>query len=130
MNTTDKEDMVDTMRSAHSAWCHELRDTPDFILRVGSKTLESDLYSANELLERFKDRDRFTTVKASTLGASLKAAGFIQLPLMRWGNPERRDRFFIVRNEEKWSKASLAQLRKHLEATKPQTSPIPPQYMR
>jgi hypothetical protein len=130
MSTEDKLAMTEGARASHAAWCHELRDTPDFYLRRGRMVLEADLYSADELLALFKDKEPFTQVKTNTLGSALKAAGFSQLPLMRWGSPERRDRFFIVRNEEKWSKAPLAQIRKHLESTKPQTSPTTAQHTR
>lgn len=118
MNTEAKQEMVETARTSYAAWCHRLKDTPDFFLRQGKAAMESDLYTAEELLKMYKREDQFTTIKASTLGAALKSVGFEQVAQIRWGNPERRDRFFILRNEERWLKATPIQVRKHLEQTK------------
>lgn len=118
MMTAFKEDMVETVRSQHASWCHKLKDTPDYYLRVGSMPLTSDLYTADELLKLYKSEEPMTQVKTNSFGAALKAAGFQQVAQIRWGNPERRDRFFVVRNADKWLKATPIQVRKHLETTK------------
>lgn len=116
--TTAKQDMIETGRSSHANWCHKLRATPDFFLRVGVNALPSDLYTSTELLHLFKQGDPMSTLKSSGLAIELRIAGFKQLPQIRWGNPERQDRFFVVRNEEHWKKATPIQVRKHLEQTK------------
>lgn len=119
--TTAKEDMIEAGRSSHSNWCHKLKATPDFFLRSGSVALTSDLYTSQELLGLFKIEDPVSSLKATGLALELRSTGFKQLPQIRWhpkGQPERQDRFFIIRNQEKWATATPAQIRKHVEATK------------
>ena len=116
-----KEDMIEAGRSSHSNWCHKLKATPDFFLRSGSVALTSDLYTSQELLGLFKIEDPVSSLKATGLALELRSTGFKQLPQIRWhpkGQPERQDRFFIIRNQEKWATATPAQIRKHVEATK------------
>ncbi len=116
--TSAKEDMIEAGRSSHSNWCYKLRATPDFYLRRMNTPETSDLYTSQELLNFFKQEDTFSNLKATGLAIELRIAGFKRLDQIRWGNPERQDRFFIIRNEEKWLKATPAQVRKHLEQTK------------
>lgn len=115
--TEAKARMFEDSLSSHGAWARRLKDSPDAYLRVGKAPLQGDLYTAHELLRLF-EQEGPTSVKANTLGMELKAAGIPQLPQLRWGNPERRDRFFAVRNAEMWLKAPASAIKKHLETTK------------
>lgn len=124
MVTKAKEDMTSTTRADHQRWCHQVRDSPDYYLKGRS----SDLYTAEEMLEIYRQKDQNTFVKAAGFGSALRAAKFIRLEQIRWGNPSKADRFYIIRNEEKWKKATTIQIRKHLETTKPQPSPLAAQY--
>lgn len=126
--TTAKEDMIEAGQSSHANWCHRLLATPDYFLRIGNAPLTSDLYTSAELLNLFRQGDQMSSLKATGLAIELRIAGFKQLPQLRWGNPERQDRFFVIRNPEKWLKATPIQIRKHLEQTKQQTSPLAAQY--
>lgn len=118
LTTSAKLEMTRTAYSDHARWCHQLKDSPDYYLRSGSVQLLPDLYTAEELLNLYKATDQFSSVKANTFGVALKAAGFKQLPQTRWGEPSRNSRFFIVRNEAQWLKATPKQIKAHAEATK------------
>jgi len=119
--TSAKEDMIEAGRSSHANWCHRLKATPDYFLRHGNAPLTSDLYTSQEMLNLFKKEDAFTTLKATGMAQTLRSAGFERIQQLRWhpkNEPERQDRFFIIRNAEKWAKATPLQIRKHVEATK------------
>lgn len=115
--TEAKERMAEDGMTAAASYCKRLKDDPDYYLRHGKSPIEGDLHTAHDLLALF-EQEGPTQMKANFFGTELRAAGFQQLPQMRWGTPSRRDRFFIIRNEEMWLHATPAQIRKHIEYTK------------
>ena len=129
MATSAKQDMLEVARPNYVEWCYKLKDSPDYYLSANRvQASNSDLYSAEELLSLYRAQDPHINIKPATLGTALSNAGFQPIPQIRWGNPSRRDRFFIIRNEDKWKKATPIQIRKHLETTKHQAAPVAAQY--
>jgi len=113
--TSAKERMISDVRSDLASWARELLDAPDAVLRVGSIAVTKDLFSNRELL-RFYDPDKSTKTTANGLGRELKRAGarqvldgaVVKLP------DGGVDRLYIARNTERWLKADLVAVQKHL----------------
>lgn len=120
LTTEAKTAMIEDARSAHSAWIHRMLECPELCLRIGQVEIDCDLFSAQELLNFFMadPSGMGSSVKAQAFGCELKAAGVRQIDQLRWGNPTRRDRFFAVRNAEKWLRASSSTVRKYVESKK------------
>lgn len=124
MMTTAKMSMTDLGKSDLDQWCQRLRDTPDLMLagRVG------DLFTSRELL-RMYDPNGLHKVTPNGMGKALSRAKFVQVlgsnPVVWTGGNER---FYIVRDAEKWLRSNHAQVRAHIQKTKPKPEPVPRQY--
>lgn len=126
MMTTAKMAMTDLGKSDLEGWCHRLRDTTDLILPNSN----CDLYSSRELLQKY-DPEGKHKLTAAGLGKAMTRTGFMQVlggaPIV-W--PGGNERLFIIRNKDKWLKASAAQVRAYLLKVKPKPSPLAAQYQR
>ncbi len=115
MHTTAKSSMTDLGKSDLDVWCHRLRDTPELILH----NHQSDLFCARELLDIY-DSQRSTKTTPNGMGKAMSRAKFVQAlgsaPVVWHGG---NDRFYIVRNKDKWLKATAAQVKAHLQKTHP-----------
>lgn len=124
MMTTAKLSMTDLGKSDLDLWCRRLSDTPDQVL-MG---VNGDLFTSRELL-RLYDPHGTHKVTPNGIGKAMSRAKFSQVlgsrPLIWHGG---NDRFFVVRNKEKWTRATAAQVRSHVEKTKPKPTPLPRQY--
>lgn len=113
-----KQRMIADSKSDLGAWCSLLAQAPDTLLKIGDIELEADLYSSKQLLELYDPMEK-TRVSAQGMGTNLKKVGLRQVcngaPLRVSGS---QDRYYAVRNVEKWHKASPKQIVAHLEATK------------
>jgi hypothetical protein len=124
MMTTAKSSMTDLGKSDLDLWCQHLRDTPELLLTGKA----SDLYTSRELL-RVYDPHGNHKVTPNGMGKALSRAKFVQVlganPVLWEGGNER---FYIVRNKEKWLRSNHAQVRAHIQKTKPKPEPMPRQY--
>ena len=117
--TQAKEAMTETGLSTHAAWVRRLKDNPNKVLVSGKTPLVGDLFTARELLRLFETQEGKTGVAQQGISVELHSAMMPQLKQVRWGaGNANRDRFYVVRNAEKWLKASPEAIRKHVEATK------------
>ena len=114
MLTQAKANMITTVKSDVGAWVQQLVEDPDSVLRVGKIKVVGDLFTTKELL-RLYDPINNHQVTANGLGRELRRAG---IHLFRNGMPLRTskglNRYFIVRNAEKWIGATPAAAIKHL----------------
>jgi hypothetical protein len=112
--TAAKERMIADVRSDLGAWVSALLTSPEEILKVGQIDLHHDLYTNRELLNLY-DPDGKTGTTANGLGRELRRVGIIYAlggkPITAKG---KTDRYYIVRNLEKWGFALPAAIQAHL----------------
>ena len=114
--TIAKDQMTADTRSDLGEWVHKLRQDPDMVLRVGEMAIPGDLFTSGELLGIYDPTDT-RRVTANGLSRELRRAG---VPRANQGLPLRGakgiDRYYIVRNAERWLKAPPAELTAQLLA--------------
>ena len=118
--TLAKDRMIADGRSDLGAWVAQLIDDPDGVLRVGEMKIPGDLFTNHELLGVYDPTEK-GRVTAQGLGNALKKAGIRQVyggQLVRVRG--RLDRYYAVRNGERWMKAPLENIQKHIISTKKQ----------
>lgn len=118
MSTLAKEIMISDTKSDLGAWVAQLKADPDHVLRVGKVKVVGDLFTSQELL-RYYDPTGGRSATANGLARELRRSGIM---MFRDGVPLRSDkglhRYFVVRNVEKWAKASPAVATKYLNSLK------------
>jgi hypothetical protein len=119
MRTKAKDRMTADSLSDLGTWVRELRDEPDMKLNIGLVKLDGDLFTNKELLAIFGgDVGRGGS---STMGRELKRAGIRQVcegvPI-KVNELKLNDRFYAIRNTEKWRTASLKEAQAHILKTK------------
>jgi hypothetical protein len=116
LTTMAKENMISDVKSDLGAWVAQLRSDPSSVLRVGKVPVVGDLFTAHELL-RYYDPTGGRTATANGLGRELRRSG---VPLFRDGITLRTKRgvhrYFVVRNEGRWARATPAQATKHIDS--------------
>lgn len=119
--THAKELMRESGRSDVSEWAHRLLESPDEYLVVGGIPLNQDVYSAHDLLVLYANGER-TKVTAGGIGRELSAAKAIRAHRggLLQAKGVRRDRYWIIRNPEKWKDASHAEIVAHLVENAPE----------
>ena len=118
--TLAKERMIADGRSEHAAWVSQLVNDPDAVLRLGDTVLQGDLWTARELLSHY-DIDKRTRLTTQGLSKELKRAGVRQVCDGRLIRTDKSiDRYYALRNADKWLGAALAEVQQHLRSTKRQ----------
>ena len=111
--TRAKEEMIDAVKSELDAWLTELRTEPASKLRLGEHVMTRDLWTATELLGYFDTTKKGAPIAVNTMGLRLR--NYFKLadksPLRPNGANEK---FYVVRNEEKWLRAGRAALEDHV----------------
>lgn len=114
--TNAKKRMIQDSKNEVGAWCSQLKDYPDEILKIGSEQIKSDLFTTTQLLRLF-DVDGSKKMSTVWLGKELKKAGFDQVNegavLITEKGPQR---LYAVRNQPKWAKAKAKDLTSHWNA--------------
>lgn len=114
--TRAKEQMIVDNKSDLGSWVYRLKNDPESVLRVGSAAIVGDLFTNEELLALY-DPERKRGVTANGLGRELKRAG---LRYVRDGivvmTCRGRQRLYVVRNFERWKKATPHEAAKHYDA--------------
>ena len=117
--TAAKEVMTSLGRSEIAAWIENLLANPDTVLRFGMQPIDGDLFSSRDLLMLY-DPARMRGASANAIARALKRA---HVPMVLDGQPVRyrdqQERFFALRNPDRWARAKRAEVVKHLERTKP-----------
>lgn len=115
LRTAAKDRMIADGRSDVGDWVARLREDPDAVLCVGAVVSPRALWSSAELRMLYDPEDK-RRITVNGFGRELKKAGFRQVnegkPL-RWLNGQ--DRYFAVRDADKWLAMTTVQLRAHLE---------------
>jgi hypothetical protein len=115
MKTLAKERMQADVRSDLGAWVRKLLQDPDTLLKIGEIPLKKDLFTNHELLQMYDPMQR-TRTTANGLGRELRRAGAVQA---LDGRPIRtksgQDRYYVLRNHDKWAKASHTELAQHVD---------------
>lgn len=119
--TVAKDVMTDVIQSDHGAWVRDLRDTPDAILMLGKVPLKRDLYTAQELHAMYIADGKITKVTPGTIGRELSNAAVPRSNggkkiFTNIGGVRRTQVYYIVRNAEKWLKASVKDITAHVES--------------
>jgi Domain of unknown function (DUF3854)/Family of unknown function (DUF5906) len=117
--TTAKDKMTRTARSDLGNWVRDLISDPDEMLVIGDAPLVGDLFTNRQLLTAYAASVGVAaeSIPAKRLWAELARAGVHQVhdgKLIRVGSAGA-DRYYAVRNLKKWSKASLDDVKRHLE---------------
>ena len=118
LDTPSKNRMIDVGRSDLAVWCDRLKDDHERLLHIGKTQLFADLYTSKELIAIY-DPTNAHKISSNGMAKALRRAGFRQvgdgIPI-KWARGN--DRYFIVRHPERWSRATLAQVRQHLNLNK------------
>ena len=118
LETAAKRNMIALGKSDLATWVDQLLAAPDLVLRLGQAPVAGDLFSTRELLQLY-DPLQSKKVTANGLARALTRA---QVPRVCDGDPLRwergQDRYYIVRNRTKWTKAKANEVRAHLSQTK------------
>jgi len=113
--TLAKDQMTQDTRSDLGSWVYKLRHEPDQVLRVGEAVVPGDLFTAGELHVIY-DPENQKRVTANGLGRELRRAA---IPRANQGKPvagpKGTDRYYVIRNHERWLEASHAELAAQLE---------------
>lgn len=113
--TDSKEEMRDHAKTEVEAWLTELSKSPDHLLRVGQMKLSRDLFTSKELVELFEPhRKGFRSVTAVQMGMKAREYLGVCLRGTRVAVNGSLERLYVVRNQGKWSQATLTQVRKHV----------------
>ena len=115
LRTLAKERMTADVKSDVGAFVEKLRLEPDVTLRVGHVAADRDLFTNKQLLHLYDPESR-TKVTANGLGRELRRAGFLPVlggRVLRVGDSV--DRYYAVRNPDRWLAANSAAILRHLE---------------
>jgi hypothetical protein len=114
LRTEAKERMIADVRSDIGEWVNMLLTNPEEILKVGQISLHHDMFTNKELLALYDPEGR-SKVTANGLGRELRRVG---VHYALGGNTIKTkkevNRFYIVRNKEKWEGSKLAEIQTHL----------------
>jgi hypothetical protein len=113
--TKARSRMIATVQSDLATWVRQAVENPDHTLRLGEIAITRDLFTTKELLG-FYDPSSNTSTKANGMGRELRKAG---IRLVCDGHQVSlkdgsRDRYYIIRNQERWLKATLHDVQKYL----------------
>lgn len=113
--TAARDRLISDGQSDLGAWVRRLKGLPDQVLKLGELAIEKDLFTNKELLLLYDPLDR-GKVTPNGLGRELKRAGIHQVLQGNMVQPLKgpHDRYYAVRNLEKWAKADHNLCVKHL----------------
>jgi hypothetical protein len=123
--TQAKQTMIEDGLSDMGTWVRKLRNDPEAVLKMGSMTLDGDLWSSEELLKIY-DPEQRSKVSGNMIARELKRAGLRHVARgmsVRTSNGQRR--LYAVRNIPKWQQAGQAAAAKHYEETRGEGASTP-----
>ena len=114
--TMAKERMIANVQSDLGTWVRLLRDTPDYMLRIGEIPIQKDLFTSAELHALYDSEGR-TKVTANGMARELSKVGFRQImdgKQIRMPNGQQL-RLYAVRNRDRWlAETSMQEIVDHL----------------
>lgn len=114
--TQAKQRMIENVRSDLGSWVRQLKSNATYIMESSLIKFNKDLLTTQQILTMY-DPDRMGRVTANGMGRELSKAGFRQA----YGGRQIKladgsyDRYYIIRNLEKWIHAGLPEIKDHLE---------------
>ena len=118
--TSAKDRMIAAVQSDLGDWSRRLLASPDSMLVVGEVKLPGDLFSARELLPLYNPMGT-KNISAQGILRELLKAGAVLVDGGRAVTYSRRDapdRYFALRNAEKWARAPRARIEAELRRSK------------
>lgn len=118
--TQAKQRMIENVRSDLGSWVRQLKTNADFVMdHALMKFPGRDLLTTQQILAMY-DPDRQGRVTANGMGRELAKAGFRQAYEGRQIklSDGSYNRYYVVRNHDKWIHAGLAEIKEHLEGPK------------
>lgn len=115
--TQAKQRMIENVRSDLGSWVRQLKTNADFIMDNSLvKFPGKDLLTTQQILVMY-DPDRQGRVTANGMGRELSKAGFRQVYDGRQVKlaDGSYNRYYIVRNLDRWIHAGLSEIKDHLE---------------
>jgi hypothetical protein len=106
--------MIDLGRSELGTWVHQVKIDQEHVLCVDKIKMTGDLYTANALHSMFIRVNQDTRTSSIGLSREMSNAGFKQTKRVEtpWGYIT----FWIVRNADKWKRASKDEIIKHVKS--------------
>lgn len=126
--TLARDLMIADAKSDLGDWVRRLLADPDAMLVVGEAKVPGDLFTNRQLLDLYDPTSR-TGVTANGLGRELRRAGAAQAcrgNSVRWSGGQ--DRFYALRNPERWVRANPRTAKSHLEGPAKPAPKKPPKY--
>ena len=112
--TEAKERMIADVRSDLGEWVNMLLTNPEEVLKIGQIALHHDMFTNKELLALY-DPEGKSKVTANGLGRELRRVGVhYALGGSTIKTKKEVNRFYVVRNKDKWETAKLAEIQTHL----------------
>lgn len=116
LRTVAKDMMTLDVKSDVGSWVARLLRDPATMLRVGDCIMREDLFTNRQLLTLYDPSGR-TSCTANGLGRELRRAGVPQvLRGVQIRTADGPDRYYILRNAERWLKATLTEVKAHVSA--------------
>ena len=128
--TQAKMRMIENVRSDLGSWVRQLKTNADFIMDNSLvKFPGKDLLTTQQILVMY-DPDRMGRVTANGMGRELSKAGFRQAYDGRQIKlaDGSYNRYYIVRNIDKWIHAGLPEIKDHLEGNNKQEKKVQKKY--
>ena len=127
--TQAKMRMIENVRSDLGSWVRQLKTNADFIMENSLIKFNKDLLTTQQILTMY-DPDRMGRVTANGMGRELSKAGFRQAYDGRQIKlaDGSYNRYYIVRNIDKWIHAGLPEIKDHLEGNNKQEKKVQKKY--
>lgn len=118
--TTAKQKMIGLARTDLESWLAQVLETPDEFLKMGEVPMRGDMFSLSEIRACFEayQGKPLELAQLSQIGLSRKLSGQGIRQIDDGKNiyvPGRKlDKYWILRNREKWHRASVEAAKRHL----------------
>jgi hypothetical protein len=118
LETEAKGRMTRSARSDLGNWVRDLIAMPDELLMIGQMKMEGDLFTNRQLIHAYALHAEVepATITPKRMSAELARAGVRQVHRggVVTGKGLTPDRYYAVRNSDKWASATLQELQEHL----------------
>ena len=123
MTTTSKFAMIASVKTDVDEWVSRLKEYPEEVMTelTGSKDLNSDLWTARELLTWYQKLTDDTRLSAQGLGRKMSSAGFFQTKLIK--TMKGAHHWWAIRNTKRWRTASNADIRTEVARSRGMSEP-------
>ena len=117
--THAKLDMTAASRSELTQWLCDLQEAPDYRLVCGDFKYKRDLFTGPELFGFFDPKRKGAPVSPVAVNNAAREVLPVVPGLPLRVNGDASERFFIVRNHDRWSKATPAEVIAHIKTERP-----------